>query len=391
MIIQVAERLKTTKEYYFSVKLDEVRKMIASGKDVINVAIGSPDMAPSEQTIEKLAETARFPENHGYQPYRSLPELRKAISNWYQKIYDVSLNPDNEILPLIGSKEGITHISLTFLDPGDKVLVPELGYPAYSAVTEMIGAVSVSYPMLEHDHWKPDLKSMANMDLSQVKLMWLNYPNMPTGAAPSRAMFEELVAFAKNHHMLLCHDNPYSLILNREAPISLLSIPGAKEVALELNSMSKSHNMAGWRIGWVCGDKSYIDEIIKIKSNVDSGMFKPVQLAAVEAFNNPDTWHDERNHIYNQRKETVYKILDRLQCTYDQDQVGMFVWARIPDHITSSEKLVEHLLNTYHIFIAPGFIFGKKGERYIRISLCLKNQMLQKVLDRIQNIDLQEI
>ena len=391
MIIEVAERLNTTKEYYFSVKLDEVRRMVAAGKNVINVAIGSPDMAPSAETINTLAESARSPENHGYQSYRSIPELREAISNWYKKTYQVDLDPVTEVLPLIGSKEGITHISLTFLNPGDEVLVPELGYPAYSAVTEMIGAKAIPFPMLENDGWKPDIQTIAMMNLNRVKLMWINYPNMPTGAAPSKEMFEALVAFAKKRQILLCHDNPYSLVLNREPPISLLSVPGAKAVALELNSMSKSHNMAGWRIGWVSGDKSYIDQIIKIKSNVDSGMFKPMQLAATEAFNNPDSWHTERNQVYASRKEIVYKILDKLRCTYDKNQVGMFVWAKIPGTVPSSEKLVDYLLHKHHVFIAPGFIFGQKGERYIRISLCLKNQMLEKVLERIQDIDLLEI
>ena len=270
MIIDAADRLKITKEYYFSVKLQEVRKLISEGKDIINIAIGNPDMAPSQETIDELNKQSNDPSNHGYQPYRSIPELRNAIANWMQKSYNTNLDPEDEILPLIGSKEGITHISLAFLNPGDKVLVPELGYPAYGAVSRMVGAEVLEYPMLEDDHWKPDLQSLERKDLSNVKIMWINYPNMPTGAPASREMFQEIVEFGRKNRILICHDNPYSLILNEGDPISILSVPGAKEVAIELNSMSKSHNMAGWRIGWAAADKSYIDAILKIKSNVRS-------------------------------------------------------------------------------------------------------------------------
>jgi aspartate/methionine/tyrosine aminotransferase len=305
--------------------------------------------------------------------------------------YEVSVDADDEILPLIGSKEGITHISLAFLNPGDKVLVPELGYPAYGAVTEMVGAKAIKYPMIEGENWKPDLKALQQSDLSKVKLMWINYPNMPTGAPAEKSAFEDIIAFAKKNKILVCHDNPYSLVLNESKPISLLSVKGAKEVAIELNSMSKSHNMAGWRIGWVAGAKDYIDAILKIKSNVDSGMFKPMQFAAVEAFKNPESWHLARNEEYKKRREFVYQLLDILSCTYDKSQTGMFIWAKISPKLDSSDKLVDYLLYKKNIFITPGFIFGEKGKQYIRVSLCVKQELLKKVIKRIESLDLKEI
>ncbi len=391
MIIETADRLKTTREYYFSVKLREVRQMITAGKDVINMAIGNPDMPPSKRTIDKLYESAQHPGQHGYQPYRSIPELRRAIADWYADVYQVDLDADTEILPLIGSKEGITHISLAFLNPGDTVLVPELGYPAYRAVTEMIGGRAVEYPMMENKGWQPDLQALEQLDLSDVKLMWLNYPNMPTGAPADQKLFKDLISFAREHKILLCHDNPYSLVLNESEPLSLLAIAGAKEVSLELNSMSKSHNMAGWRIGWIAGSKPYLDAIIKIKSNVDSGMFKPIQLAAVEALSNPAEWHEERNQEYKQRREVVHKILESMQCSYDANQTGLFIWAKIPDQVSSSEKMSDYLLHQHHVFVAPGFIFGPKGNRYIRLSLCVNKETLQQVLDRLKDFDINEI
>lgn len=391
MIIETADRLKVTGEYYFSVKLQEVRELISGGKDIINIAIGNPDMAPSEQTIAELQKEAQKPENHGYQPYRSIPELRNSISEWMKKIYAVPLDADDEILPLIGSKEGIVHISLAFLNPGDRVLVPELGYPAYSAVSRMVGAEVVEYPMLENENWRPDLRSLERQDHSNTKIMWINYPNMPTGACADRAVFKELVNFATNHRILICHDNPYSLILNEGTPISILSIPGAKEVAVELNSMSKSHNMAGWRIGWAAGSKAYIDAILKIKSNVDSGMFKPMQLAAAKALRNSDQWHSERNAVYRKRRELVYKILDRLSCSYDRSQTGMFIWAKVPEKLGDSGKLADFLLYEKNVFVSPGFVFGEKGRKYIRVSLCVKEQVLQKVNERLITFELNEI
>ena len=391
MIIDTANRLKITKEYYFSVKLQEVRDLIAKGNDIINIAIGNPDMAPSQTTIDELSKQSNKPENHGYQPYRCIPELRKSISEWSNKIYGVSLDSNDEILPLIGSKEGITHISLAFLNPGDEVLVPELGYPAYGAVTEMVGGTAIKYPMIEDENWKPDLQALQQTDLRKVKLMWINYPNMPTGAGADKKVFEEIIEFAAKNKILVCHDNPYSLVLNESKPLSLLSIKGAKEVAIELNSMSKSHNMAGWRIGWVAGAKPYIDAILKIKSNVDSGMFKPIQLAAAVAFKNPDSWHLARNVEYKKRRKLVYHILDLLSCTYDKSQTGMFIWARINPEIGTCDKLADYLLYGKNIFVTPGFIFGEKGKQYIRVSLCVKQDILEKVIKRVESFDMKEI
>lgn len=391
MIIDTADRLKTTKEYYFSVKLQEVRKLMAEGNDIINIAIGNPDMAPSQPTIDALNKHANNPNNHGYQAYRSIPELRSAIEQWTEKIYGVSLDPDDEILPLIGSKEGITHISLAFLNPGDQVLVPELSYPSYGAVAEMVGGKAIKYPMVENENWKPDFQALAQMDLRKVKLMWINYPNMPTGAPADRNVFKEIVNFATKNKILVCHDNPYSLVLDDGDPISLLSIQGAKGVCVELNSMSKSHNMAGWRIGWVSGAKPYIDAIVKIKSNVDSGMFKPMQLAAVEAFKNPESWHMERNQEYRERRELVYTILDMLSCTYDKSQTGMFIWAKVSPEIGSADKLADYLLYDKNIFVTPGFVYGPKGDNYIRVSLCVKKELLNKVIGRIEGIDLKKL
>lgn len=391
MIIDTADRLKTTKEYYFSIKLQEVRKLIADGKDVINIAIGNPDMFPSSNTIDKLYKSALDPAHHGYQPYRSIPELRKAIVNWYKHIYKVELDYETEVLPLIGSKEGITHISLAFLNPGDEVLIPELGYPAYRAVTEMIGGKAIEYSMSEQTGWQPDIKALYKQNLNKVKLMWLNYPNMPTGAPADKSVFKYLIKFARDKKILLCHDNPYSLVLNESEPISILSIHGAQDVALELNSMSKSHNMAGWRVGWVAAAKSYIDTIIKIKSNVDSGMFKPMQLAAAEALSNPITWHDARNQVYKERRDIVYEIIKRLGCKYNTNQTGLFIWAQLPDSVSSSKKMSDYLLYHHDIFIAPGFIFGPKGDRYIRISLCVPKKTLQEVLSRLKHFDISSI
>jgi aspartate/methionine/tyrosine aminotransferase len=391
MIIDVAQRLHTTKEYYFSKKLQEVRSYIADGRDIINMAIGNPDLPPSEDTIKVLCEEAEKPENHGYQPYRGIPQLREAIAKWYKSAYGVGLDADREILPLIGSKEGITHISLAFLNPGDRVLVPEIGYPSYRAVAEMVGAHVETYPLLEDKDWQPDAEALENMDMSGVKLLWLNYPHMPTGATARKSTFERLVSLARQNKVLLCHDNPYSLILNSARPLSLLSIDGAMEVAIELNSMSKSHNMAGWRVGWLCGQADYIDHIIKIKTNVDSGMFKPLQLAAAAAFDAPDSWHAARNDIYRKRRELVYAFLDSLGCTYSTRQEGLFIWARIPQGVPDAETFTEALLAGKNIFIAPGFIFGAKGNRYVRVSLCVREETLHIALKRIKDFNWQSI
>ena len=390
MIINTADRLQNTKEYYFSTKLKEVRGLKEEGKDILNMGIGSPDLPPSKETIDTLIREVRKDDVHGYQPYKGIAELRQAMANWYQKTYHVQLDPDHEILPLIGSKEGITHISLTFLNPGDEVLVPELGYPSYKAVSEMVGARVRYYPLKE-DTWEPDFNKLDGEDLGNVKIMWVNYPHMPTGAPANIHLFENIIEFAYNKSILICHDNPYSLILNEGTPISLLSVKGAKEVCLELNSMSKSHNMAGWRIGWLNGDRKYLDEVIKIKSNVDSGMFYPIQKAAAAAFNNTEEFHKQQNDIYRERREIIYQFLDKLKCQYRKDQVGLFVWAKLPDHIQSTEKFIDHLLYQYHLFISPGFVFGSKGDRFIRTSLCNDKDTLLKALKRIENINMKEL
>ncbi|MGF7215585.1 aspartate/methionine/tyrosine aminotransferase [Spirosoma lacussanchae] len=386
MIIPVAHRADQTQEYYFSVKLAEVRTLLAAGHDVINIGIGNPDLMPSDSTIDALMASARQPSAHGYQPYKGTPGLRQAIARFYQHTYGVTLNADTELLPLIGSKEGITHLSLTFLNEGDGVLVPELGYPAYRAVSRMLGANVLEYPLREYHGWQPDWSTMADLVAAtpNTKIIWLNYPHMPTGAPATRELFEQAVRFAHDHRVLLCHDNPYSLILNKKPPISLLSVDGAREVAVELNSLSKSHNMAGWRIGWLAGAKPYIDAVLTIKSNVDSGQFKPLMDAATEALGNSDDWHRERNAVYQGRLDAVHELLDTLGCTYSPDQEGLFIWARLPDSVASAEDLVNELLYQKHVFIAPGFIFGPKGERYIRISLCVPKERIQQATQRIQ-------
>jgi len=384
MIISLAQRATQAQEYYFSVKLAEVRKLLSAGHDVINMGIGNPDQSPSEATIEALHQSALQAGNHGYQSYKGIPVLRQGIAQWYQRIYGVALDPETEILPLIGSKEGITHISMTFLDAGDEVLVPELGYPAYRAVSQMVGANVIEYPLLEDQGWQPDWEIMHSLVGPQTKLLWLNYPHMPTGAPATRELFENAVRFAHQHKILLCHDNPYSLILNQKPPISLLSIEGAKEVAIELNSMSKSHNMAGWRVGWVSGAKAYIDAILTIKSNVDSGMFLGIQQAAAAALQNTDQWHQAQNEIYRSRLDAAKAFLETLHCTYDESQEGMFLWAKLPETIASAEQLVDELLYQKYIFIAPGFIFGPKGQRYIRLSLCMSAERIWQAVQRLK-------
>jgi aspartate/methionine/tyrosine aminotransferase len=389
MIIPLAQRADQTQEYYFSVKLAEVRQLLAQGHDVINIGIGNPDMMPSAATLNALTASAQQPAAHGYQSYKGTPALRQAIARFYAHTYSVTLDPETELLPLIGSKEGITHLSLTFLNDGDSVLVPELGYPAYRAVSQMVGARVQEYPLLEHAGWQPDWAAMAELvqpagSLNSTKLLWLNYPHMPTGAPATKALFEQAVRFAHDHQILLCHDNPYSLILNKKAPISLLSVDGAKDVAVELNSLSKSHNMAGWRMGWLAGAKPYIDAVLTIKSNVDSGQFKPLMDAATEALANSDDWHRDRNAVYQGRLDAVHALLDTLDCTYTTNQEGLFIWAKLPESVPSAAALVDQLLYEKHIFIAPGFIFGPKGERYIRVSLCVPKERIDEAVNRLR-------
>lgn len=383
MKVKPADRTSNVQEYYFSQKLAQIDKMRREGADIINLGIGSPDQPPSENTITSLITEAKKPTSHGYQSYTGIPALRKAFADWYKKYFHVELNPDNEILPLMGSKEGIMHISMAFVNPGDEVLVPDPGYPTYSSVTNLAGGIVRKYDLEEKRGWLPDLETLENSDLSRVKVMWVNYPNMPTGTKGSILLFEKLVAFSLKHSILLCNDNPYSFILNKEY-ISLLAVDGAKETALELNSLSKSQNMAGWRIGMVAGHSGYIKNVLKVKSNMDSGMFLPMQMAAVEALNNPDSWYDTVNSVYIRRRKIVEEIMDVLNCKYDKTQVGLFVWGRIPEEIIKCEMYIEDILNKTHVFITPGFIFGKNGERYIRISLCANEKKLLEAKERLK-------
>jgi aspartate/methionine/tyrosine aminotransferase len=382
MKVRPADRTLKVQEYYFSQKLAQIDRMRREGADIINLGIGSPDQPPSENTIATLSAEARKPAVHGYQSYTGVPALRKAFAEWYRRYFNVELNPDNEILPLMGSKEGIMHISMAFVNPGDEVLVPDPGYPTYSSVTNLVDGIVRKYDLYENNNWHPDLEALENSDLSRVKLMWVNYPHMPTGAKGSVALFEKLVAFSQKHNILICNDNPYSFILNKEY-LSILAVDGAKDTALELNSLSKSQNMAGWRIGMVAGHKDYIKEVLKVKSNMDSGMFLPMQMAAVEALNNPDSWYESVNAVYFKRRRIVEEIMELLNCRYEKSQVGLFLWGRIPEEIKKCETYVEDILTRSHVFITPGFIFGENGERYIRISLCASEKRLLEAKERI--------
>jgi aspartate/methionine/tyrosine aminotransferase len=383
-MIQPAERLSLVQEYYFSRKLKEVAQMNAEGKDIISLAIGSPDMPPSEQTVEKLCEVARQPNAHGYQPTMGTPELREAMAEFYKRWYNVELDPKTEIQPLIGSKEGILHITLAFVNPGDEVLVPNPGYPTYTSLSKLLGAKIVNYNLREDNGWQPDFDELEKMDLSRVKLMWTNYPNMPTGGRARRETYERLVQFAQKNDIVVVNDNPYSFILNEE-PLSLLQVPGAKDCCIELNSMSKSHNMPGWRVGLCATNAQFIQWILKVKSNIDSGTFRGLQLAAAEAYRNSDDWHREANiETYERRRRYAEQIMEVLGCTYDKDQVGMFLWGKIPASVKNVEDLTEKVLHEARVFITPGFIFGSNGERYIRISLCAKEEKIQQALQRIE-------
>lgn len=383
--ITPANRVSSVQEYYFSKKLKEVAEMNAAGKNVINLGVGSPDLPPSEQTIETLCEHARRANEHGYQPYVGIPELRKGFADWYKTWYDVDLDPKTEIQPLIGSKEGILHISLAFLNPGDGVLVPNPGYPTYSSVSKLVEARLIPYELKEELGWQPDFEELEKMDLSNVKLMWTNYPNMPTGANASVELYEKLVAFGRKHGIIICNDNPYSFILN-EHPLSILSIPGAKEICIEMNSMSKAHNMPGWRMAMLASNAQFVQWILKVKSNIDSGQFKPMQYAAVEALSAKKEWYDNMNRVYRSRRDLAGQIMRTLGCEYDENQVGMFLWGRIPDSAESGEAIANKVLYEANVFLTPGFIFGSRGERYIRISLCCKNETLEEALKRIENL-----
>ena len=383
--IQPAERLSSVQEYYFSVKLKEVARMNAEGKDIISLAIGSPDMPPSPQTIETLCEEARHADAHGYQPTTGIPELRRAMADFYKRWYDVDLDPACEIQPLIGSKEGILHVTLALANPGDRVLVPNPGYPTYTSLSKILGAEVVNYNLKEEDGWMPDFDELEKMDLSRVKLMWTNYPNMPTGANATPELYKRLVEFARRKNIVIVNDNPYSFILN-DKPISILSVPGAKECCIEFNSMSKSHNMPGWRIGMLASNAEFVQWILKVKSNIDSGMFRAMQLAAAKALEADSTWYEGNNVNYRNRRHLAGEIMKTLGCTYDEKQVGMFLWGKIPASCADVEELTEKVLQEARVFITPGFIFGSNGARYIRISLCCKDAKLAEALERIKSI-----
>jgi aspartate/methionine/tyrosine aminotransferase len=381
-MIQTANRIAGVEEYYFSKKLAEVRSLDKAEKRVINLGIGSPDLPPGSATIDALIQSAKVSTHHGYQSYRGIKELRDQLSIFNKAMYETELNPDLEILPLMGSKEGIMHITMAFVNEGDEVLVPDPGYPTYSSVSNLAGAVLKTYDLREDLNWSIDITSLKKRDLSKVKIMWINYPHMPTGKTATKSELKDLVNLASENNFLLVNDNPYSLILN-DHPDSILSIDGAKDVAIELNSLSKSHNMAGWRIGWAAGRKEYIDAILKVKSNMDSGMFLGLQHAAVEALKNDATWFNDLNNTYLSRKKVAHQILDALNCKYSGDQSGLFVWAKVPDAISNVEKWIDELLYATSVFITPGFIFGKNGTRYIRISLCNTVAQMETALNRI--------
>ena len=381
-----AERLSSISEYYFSTKLKEIADMNARGMNVISLGIGSPDLPPSIETVEALCQSASESNAHGYQPYVGIPELRAAFANWYQKWFNVELNPANEIQPLIGSKEGILHISLAFLNPGDGVLVPNPGYPTYSSVSKLVQAKVLTYDLDENNHWQPDFDALEQMDLSNVKLMWVNYPNMPTGASATPELFEKLVAFGKKHGIVIVNDNPYSFILN-ENRLSILQVKGAKDICIELNSMSKSHNMPGWRMGLLASNAQFIEWVLKVKSNIDSGQFKPMQVAAIAALNNSEEWHREMNvNLYKTRRHLAEEIMNTLGCTFDKSQVGMFLWGKISAKYKNSGELADKVLYESKVFITPGFIFGDKGDHYVRISLCANEKMLAEALERVKQL-----
>ena len=385
-MIQPAERLSLVSEYYFSRKLKEVAQLNAEGKDIISLAIGSPDMPPSEQTVNKLCEVARQPDAHGYQPTMGTPELRQAMAGFYKRWYDVDLDARTEVLPLIGSKEGILHVTLAFVNPGDVVLVPNPGYPTYTSLSKILGANIVNYDLREDNGWQPDFDQLEEIvrHTSDIRLLWTNYPNMPTGGRAQLKTYERLVQFAKEHDIVVVNDNPYSFILSEEH-LSILQVPGAKDCCIEFNSMSKSHNMPGWRVGLCATNAEFISWILKVQSNIESGTFRGIQLAAAEAYNNSDEWHQTANiETYSRRRKYAEQIMDVLGCSYDRQQVGMFLWGKIPSKYNHVEELTERILHEARVFITPGFIFGSNGERYIRISLCAKEEKIQQALERIK-------
>jgi len=385
-MIATAKRLESVTEYYFSQKLREIDLLNKQGKNIINLGIGSPDMPPHPEVIKTLQDESAKPHVHAYQNYKGSPILRNAFANWYKQWYKVDLDAETEILPLIGSKEGIMHICMTYLNEGDEVLVPNPGYPTYRSAVQLAGGICVDYDLTEANNYYPDFDALAKKDLSRVKLTWVNYPQMPTGQPASATVFEQLIAFGKKHNILICHDNPYSFILN-DNPISILSVDGAKEVALELNSLSKSQNMAGWRVGVLCGAKDRINEVLRFKSNMDSGMFLPVQLAAAKSLSLGTEWYSSVNAVYKQRRQKVYDLLDKLGCSYSKEQSGMFMWASIPAEFENSYLLSDKVLYEHNVFITPGGIFGSGGDKYVRISLCATEEKIEEAIRRIGSPD----
>lgn len=381
-MIEVAKRLHTVEEYYFSKKLREVGLLIASGKPIINLGIGSPDLQPPQKVVDAITASFNDPAAHKYQSYQGLPELREAMSAFYKEHFSVNVNATNEILPLMGSKEGIMHISMAYLNEGDEVLIPNPGYPTYQSVTKLVGAKGVLYELDAADNWMPNIEALEKQDLSKVKLMWVNYPHMPTGATPTETVFKELVAFGKRHNILIVNDNPYSFVLN-DNPTSILSVEGAKEVCLELNSLSKTFNMAGWRVGMVLGNSDHISNILKVKSNMDSGMFYGIQKGAIEALNCSKMWFVTLNSVYKRRRDLVWELAEALNCTYDKNATGLFVWAKLPAYL-KSEEFIDLVLKENHIFITPGTIFGSKGEGYIRFSLCASTEVIEEAILRVK-------
>lgn len=380
-MISAAKRLDTVQEYYFSHKLREVRNLQLAGKPIINMGIGSPDLDPPKGVIEAMQQSLFDVGAHKYQSYQGLPELRKAMANFYKEKYQVDANPENEILPLMGSKEGIMHISMAFLNEGDGVLIPNPGYPTYTSVTNLLDATPVFYNLSEKNDWQPNFEELEKQDLTKVKLMWVNYPHMPTGTNATKETFENLIAFGKKHQILIINDNPYSFVLN-DNPLSILSVDGAKEVALELNSLSKTFNMAGWRVGMVLGKASFINEVLKVKSNMDSGMFYGIQKGAIKALELGHDWFESQNEVYEERRKLIWELADKLGCTYQKDSTGLFVWAKIPEG-KKSEEVTDEILYNKDIFITPGTVFGSQGEGYIRFSLCVTSEIIKEAIARI--------
>lgn len=385
--IRPANRVNSVSEYYFSRKLKEIAALNARGLDIISLGIGGPDRPPHAETIETLCAESRRSDTHSYQPYVGIPELRRAFADWYARWYGVELDPQREIQPLIGSKEGILHISLAFLNPGDGVLVPNPGYPTYSSVSRLAEAEIFTYDLDEANGWQPDFDQLESMPLDRIKLMWVNYPNMPTGANASTELFTRLVEFGRRHGIVIVNDNPYSFILN-DRPLSLLSVPGARECCIEMNSLSKSHNMAGWRIGMLASNPRFVEWILRVKSNIDSGMFRPLQSAAIKALSCGPEWYDEVNRVYRTRRQIAEQIMQALDCRYDPSQVGLFVWGRIPDTAPDAESLADRILHEARVFVTPGFIFGSRGNHYLRISLCATEERMNEALQRIQSVKL---